>query len=183
MEESGYVRELRADDSAEARGRLENLQELIGVAREYESGENAGSLEDFLANVALISDLDSLDADTSYMTLMTMHSAKGLEFPIVFMTGLEEGVFPHTRALTDNDELEEERRLAYVGVTRAMERLFLSYAMRRSLSATRSRIRSRASSKKCRPSSTSVSFPRVHARRAAVGARSRSTRARAPGST
>ncbi len=133
MEESGYVRELRADDSAEARGRLENLQELIGVAREYESGENAGSLEDFLANVALISDLDTLDADTSYITLMTMHSAKGLEFPIVFMTGLEEGVFPHTRALTDNDELEEERRLAYVGVTRAMDRLFLSYAMRRSL--------------------------------------------------
>jgi DNA helicase II / ATP-dependent DNA helicase PcrA len=133
MEESGYVRELRADDSAEARGRLENLQELIGVAREYEGGENAGSLEDFLANVALISDLDTLDADASYMTLMTMHSAKGLEFPIVFMTGLEEGVFPHTRALTDNDELEEERRLAYVGVTRAMDRLFLSYAMRRSL--------------------------------------------------
>ncbi|MGA3035986.1 MAG: DUF3553 domain-containing protein [Vulcanimicrobiaceae bacterium] len=133
MEESGYVRELRADDSTEARGRLENLQELIGVAREYEAGENAGSLEDFLANVALISDLDTLDADTSYITLMTMHSAKGLEFPIVFMTGLEEGVFPHTRALTDNDELEEERRLAYVGVTRAMDRLFLSYAMRRSL--------------------------------------------------
>jgi DNA helicase-2/ATP-dependent DNA helicase PcrA len=134
MEESGYVRELRADDSAEARARLENLQELIGVARDYEANsEGAGALEDFLANVALISDLDALDGDVSYITLMTMHSAKGLEFPIVFMTGLEEGVFPHTRALTDNDDLEEERRLAYVGVTRAMDRLFLSYAMRRSL--------------------------------------------------
>ncbi|MBV8602159.1 MAG: DUF3553 domain-containing protein [Candidatus Eremiobacteraeota bacterium] len=133
MEESGYVRELRADDSAEARGRLENLQELIGVAREYEGGEVPGTLEDFLANVALISDLDALDPETSYITLMTLHSAKGLEFPIVFLTGLEEGVFPHTRALTDLDELEEERRLAYVGATRAMDRLFLSYAMRRSL--------------------------------------------------
>jgi DNA helicase-2/ATP-dependent DNA helicase PcrA len=137
MEESGYVRELRGDDSAEARSRLENLQELVGVAREYESSEGAGGLEDFLANLSLKSDLDELDTasrtDASYITLMTMHSAKGLEFPIVFMTGLEEGVFPHTRALTDNAELEEERRLAYVGVTRAMDRLFLSYAMRRSL--------------------------------------------------
>jgi DNA helicase-2/ATP-dependent DNA helicase PcrA len=135
MEESGYVRELRADDSAEARGRLENLQELVGVTREYEGGENAGTLEDFLANLSLKSDLDELDVEgnDSYITLMTMHSAKGLEFPIVFMTGLEEGVFPHTRALTDNTELEEERRLAYVGVTRAMDRLFFSYAMRRSL--------------------------------------------------
>ena len=133
MEDSGYVRELRADESAEARVRLENLQELIGVSREFEGGDNPGTLEDFLANVALISDLDALDPEASYITLMTMHSAKGLEFPIVFLTGLEEGVFPHSRALAEMAELEEERRLAYVGVTRAMDRLFLSYAMRRSL--------------------------------------------------
>jgi DNA helicase-2/ATP-dependent DNA helicase PcrA len=133
MEQSGYLRELQSDESVEGRGRLENLQELIGVAREFESGENAGSLEDFLANVALISDLDTLDPEASFVTLMTMHAAKGLEFPHVFISGLEEGVFPHTRALTDMTELEEERRLAYVAVTRARERLFLSYALRRSL--------------------------------------------------
>jgi DNA helicase-2/ATP-dependent DNA helicase PcrA len=133
MEESGYVRELQAEETAEARSRMENLQELIGVAREFESQENAGSLEDFLANVALVSDLDTLSAETSFVTLMTLHAAKGLESPVVFLTGLEEGVFPHNRALTDMTELEEERRLAYVGITRAMERLFLSYAMRRTL--------------------------------------------------
>ena len=133
MEESGYIRELQGEDTPDARVRLENLQELVGVAREFESQENAGTLDDFLANVALISDLDTLDPETSFVTLMTMHAAKGLEFPIVFLTGLEEGVFPHTRALTDMTELEEERRLAYVGVTRAMDRLYLSFAARRTL--------------------------------------------------
>jgi DNA helicase-2/ATP-dependent DNA helicase PcrA len=140
MEESGYVRELQAEDTSDSRARLENLQELVGLAKEFESvrstevtQENSGSLDDFLANVALVSDLDTLDPDTSFVRLMTMHSAKGLEFPIVFLTGFEDGVFPHNRALTDMVELEEERRLAYVGVTRAMERLYLSYAMRRTL--------------------------------------------------
>ena len=133
MEDSGYIRELQSEDTVDARARLENLQELVGVAREFESQENAGTLDDFLANIALISDLDTLDPDTSFVTLMTMHAAKGLEFPIVFLTGLEDGVFPHNRALTDMTELEEERRLAYVGITRAMERLYLSYAMRRTL--------------------------------------------------
>ena len=135
MEESGYLRELQADETPDGRARVENLQELVGVAREFEANpENAGStIDDFLANIALISDLDTLDPDTSFVTLMTMHAAKGLEFPIVFLTGLEEGVFPHTRALTDMTELEEERRLAYVGVTRAMDRLYLSYAARRTL--------------------------------------------------
>jgi DNA helicase-2/ATP-dependent DNA helicase PcrA len=112
---------------------MENLQELIGVAREYQSGDAEASVSGFLANIALISDLDSLDPDSSYVTLMTMHGAKGLEFSHVFLTGLEEGVFPHSRALADMTELEEERRLAYVGVTRAMDRLFLSYAQRRAL--------------------------------------------------
>jgi DNA helicase-2/ATP-dependent DNA helicase PcrA len=134
MEESGYLRELQADETPEGKGRLENLQELVGVAKEFENNpETGGTLEDFLANIALISDLDTLDADASFVTLMTMHAAKGLEFPHVFLTGLEEGVFPHTRALTDMTELEEERRLAYVGVTRAMDRLFLSFAGRRTL--------------------------------------------------
>jgi DNA helicase-2/ATP-dependent DNA helicase PcrA len=133
MEESGYLRELQADESNDGKARLENMQELIGVAKEYETGENAGSLDDFLANIALISDLDTLDPNASFVTLMTMHAAKGLEFPNVFLTGLEEGVFPHTRALTDMVELEEERRLAYVGVTRAMDRIFMSFAQRRTL--------------------------------------------------
>jgi DNA helicase-2/ATP-dependent DNA helicase PcrA len=133
MEESGYLRELQADETPEGKGRLENLQELVGVAKEFEKNPETGGLEDFLANIALISDLDTLDADASFVTLMTMHAAKGLEFPHVFLTGLEEGVFPHTRALTDTTELEEERRLAYVGVTRAMDRLFLSFAGRRTL--------------------------------------------------
>jgi DNA helicase-2/ATP-dependent DNA helicase PcrA len=134
MEESGYLRELKADETNEGRARIENLQELVGVAREFESNpEQRGTLDDFLANIALVSDVDALDAEASYVTLMTMHAAKGLEFPIVFLSGLEEGVFPHTRALTDQTELEEERRLAYVGVTRAMDRLYLSFAARRTL--------------------------------------------------
>jgi DNA helicase-2/ATP-dependent DNA helicase PcrA len=133
MEDSGYVRELQAEETHDARARIENLQELIGVAREYEGGEPEATLSGFLTNVALISDLDALDPESSYVTLMTMHGAKGLEFSHVFLTGLEEGVFPHSRALTDPTELEEERRLAYVGITRAMDRLFLSYAQRRAL--------------------------------------------------
>ena len=133
MERSGYVRELQSEDTHDARARLENLSELLGVAREYESSEEEPSLAGFLANIALVSDLDALDEDASYVTLMTLHSAKGLEFPNVFLTGLEEGVFPHSRTLTEPAELEEERRLAYVGVTRAIDRLFLTYAARRAL--------------------------------------------------
>jgi DNA helicase-2/ATP-dependent DNA helicase PcrA len=133
MERSGYVRELQGEDSHEARARLENLSELVGVAREYEAGDEDPSLAGFLANIALVSDLDALEEDASYVTLMTLHSAKGLEFPSVFLTGLEEGVFPHSRTLTEPTELEEERRLAYVGITRAIDRLFLTYAARRAL--------------------------------------------------
>jgi DNA helicase-2/ATP-dependent DNA helicase PcrA len=134
MEESGYLRELQADDTNEGRSRVENMHELISVAKEFESNPETGTtLDDFLANIALVSDLDTLDPDVSFVTLMTMHAAKGLEFPIVFLTGLEEGVFPHTRALTDMTELEEERRLAYVGVTRAMDRIYMSFAARRTL--------------------------------------------------
>ncbi len=133
MERSGYVRELQSEDSHDARARLENLSELIGVAREYEARDEEPSLAGFLANIALVSDLDTLEEDASYVTLMTLHSAKGLEFSSVFLTGLEEGVFPHSRTLTEPAELEEERRLAYVGITRAIDRLFLTYAARRAL--------------------------------------------------
>jgi len=133
MEGSGYVRELQAEDTHDARARLENLHELVGVAREYEANDPDPSLAGFLANVALISDLDALEDDASYVTLMTAHAAKGLEFTSVFMTGLEEGVFPHSRALNDTTELEEERRLAYVGLTRAIDRIFLTFAFRRAL--------------------------------------------------
>jgi DNA helicase-2/ATP-dependent DNA helicase PcrA len=133
MEESGYIRELQNEETHDSRARLENLQELVGVAREYEANEAEPSLEGFLSNLALISDLDALDPEASYVTLMTLHGAKGLEFSHVFLTGMEEGVFPHSRALTDMTELEEERRLAYVGVTRAMDRLFISYAQRRTI--------------------------------------------------
>ncbi|HEY5339786.1 MAG TPA: UvrD-helicase domain-containing protein [Candidatus Aquilonibacter sp.] len=134
MEESGYLHEMQADDTNDGRSRVENLQELVSVAREFEMNPEAGStLEDFLANIALVSDLDTLEPDASFVTLMTLHGAKGLEYPIVFLTGLEEGVFPHTRALTDDVELEEERRLAYVGMTRAMDHVYLTFAARRML--------------------------------------------------
>ncbi len=133
MEGSGYVRELQAEDTHDGRARLENLHELVGVAREYEANDPDPTLSGFLANVALISDLDALEDDASYVTLMTAHAAKGLEFTSVFMTGLEEGVFPHSRALNDTTELEEERRLAYVGLTRAIDRIFLTFAFRRAL--------------------------------------------------
>ncbi len=133
MEESGYVRELQSEDTHDARARLENLQELVGVARDYEANDEEPSLAGFLANIALVSDLDALEEDASYVTLMTLHSAKGLEFSNVFLTGLEEGVFPHSRTLTEPEELEEERRLAYVGITRAIDRLYLTYAARRAL--------------------------------------------------
>ena len=134
MEDSGYLRELQGDDTNEGRARVENMTELITVAKEFEANTETGeSLDDFLANIALVSDLDTLDPETSFVTLMTMTASKGLEFPIVFLTGLEEGVFPNTKALTDMAELEEERRLAYVGMTRAMDRIYLSFAARRTL--------------------------------------------------
>ena len=134
MEETGYLQEMQADDTNDGRARVENLQELVGVAREFENNpETTSTLEDFLANIALVSDLDTLEPDASYVTLMTLHGAKGLEFPIVFLTGLEEGVFPHNRAVIDESEMEEERRLAYVGMTRAMDRAYLSFASRRML--------------------------------------------------
>ncbi|MEO7804583.1 MAG: UvrD-helicase domain-containing protein [Actinomycetota bacterium] len=133
-ERSGYMAELAADRSIEALGRVENLKELAGFAGEFsERAPTETPLDDFLAQISLVSDQDDYDEEETAVTLMTLHIAKGLEFPVVFIMGLEDGVFPHMRSLGDPKELEEERRLAYVGVTRAKERLYLTHAWHRSL--------------------------------------------------
>ncbi len=170
LERTGYLAELEAERSVEAAGRIENLRELIGVAKEFddalERGEVLGAaatavasatgaddqddreeqaveappipvgvprLQAFLEALSLVTDIDDYDAEQSVVTLMTLHSAKGLEFPVVFVTGMEENVFPHVRSLGDPDALDEERRLCYVGITRARERLYLCHAWCRSL--------------------------------------------------
>ncbi len=133
MQASGYLDELRAERTEEAQSRLENLQEFVNVTTSYDDREEERSLAGFLENVALISDVDSLNEDGNAVTLMTLHSSKGLEFKVVFLMGLEEGVFPHSRSKNNDEELEEERRLAYVGMTRAEEELYLTYAQRRAL--------------------------------------------------
>jgi DNA helicase II / ATP-dependent DNA helicase PcrA len=162
--------ELEAERSIEAAGRIENLRELVGVAREFDEAlergdivgaaansvaaaagaddaETAGGddappavvpvgiprIQAFLEALSLVTDMDDYDAEQSAVTLMTLHSAKGLEFPVVFMTGMEENVFPHVRSLGDPDQLDEERRLCYVGITRARERLYLCHAWCRNL--------------------------------------------------
>jgi ATP-dependent DNA helicase UvrD/PcrA len=130
---TGLREALRREGRAEAESRLENLDELIVAAEEFAGRTEGADLGAFLDSVALIADVDELEEARPAATLMTLHSAKGLEFPAVFLTGLEEGVFPHGRALDDEDGVEEERRLAYVGLTRAKERLFLSYAAERRL--------------------------------------------------
>jgi len=127
LERSGYMAELEAAQGVEADGRRENLLELIGMARESET------IDEFLEHVALLSDIDNLDETESTVTLMTLHAAKGLEFPVVFIVGMEDGVFPHIRSLGEPAELEEERRLAYVGITRAEKRLVLTSAWSRML--------------------------------------------------
>jgi DNA helicase-2/ATP-dependent DNA helicase PcrA len=130
IDDSGYLGELEAEDTVESHGRVENLGELVGSAREFTV------LDEFLEQVSLVADTDELpdgEAADDQVVLMTLHSAKGLEFPVVFIVGVEEGVFPHNRALTEPDEMEEERRLAYVGITRAMRRLFISHAWSRML--------------------------------------------------
>ncbi|MGA2926008.1 MAG: UvrD-helicase domain-containing protein, partial [Solirubrobacteraceae bacterium] len=138
LEETGYLEALRAERTIEAQGRIENLQELINVAIEHDTGagEQASSLADFLQQIALISDADTRTDDDGLVTLMTLHNAKGLEYPIVFIIGCEEGVFPHSRAL-DEGGLEEERRLCYVGITRAERDLYLTYARTRTVFGAR----------------------------------------------
>ncbi len=136
LSSSGYVDMLKAEHSQEALGRLENLQELLNVTAEYDATTDEPSLGGFLESVSLVADVDSLSGDGDAVTLMTLHSAKGLEFPAVFMTGLEEGVFPHSRSLGSDSEIEEERRLCYVGMTRARQELHLVHAHRRSVYGT-----------------------------------------------
>jgi DNA helicase-2/ATP-dependent DNA helicase PcrA len=164
LEQTGYLAELEAERSIEARGRVENLQELVGVCREFDAALDAGDvtglpgiagvgtadtpagdivipegiarIQAFLEAISLVTDLDDTDGEAgeqSAVTLMTLHTAKGLEYPVVFLTGMEDGVFPHSRSLGDPDELEEERRLCYVGITRARERLYLCHAWSRML--------------------------------------------------
>lgn len=129
--ESGYLEELEAEGTVEAEARIENLREFISVAREFSISEEEQTLENFLTHVALISDVDQTELGNEKVTLMTLHAAKGLEFPIVFLAGMEEGIFPHSRTLMDEKEIEEERRLAYVGITRAKKELFLTASRQR----------------------------------------------------
>ncbi|GGH33378.1 DNA helicase PcrA [Paenibacillus segetis] len=138
LEMSHYRLELQNENTLESRSRLENIDEFLSVTMEFEKNSEDKTLVSFLTDLALIADIDSMndtedDKPGDAVVLMTMHSAKGLEFPVVFIVGMEEGVFPHSRAFLDNEELEEERRLAYVGITRAEEKLFLSCAQMRTL--------------------------------------------------
>ena len=132
LDRSGYLRELREERSEEADGRIENLMELVSAAREYEAADPDAGLPGFVDRLALLSDVDKPEGSrAAKVLLMTLHSAKGLEFPLVVIAGLEEGLFPHSRASEDEAELEEERRLCYVGITRARRELFLTSAARR----------------------------------------------------
>lgn len=135
LKKTGYEEMLKIEKTLEAESRLENLQEFLSVAQNFEKESDEQTLVAFLTDLTLVSDLDSLDeVDESHqVTLMTLHSAKGLEFPVVFLIGMEEGLFPHSRALNDEEEMEEERRLAYVGITRAEKRLYLTRAQSRML--------------------------------------------------
>ena len=134
LDRSGYLAELQASTDLQDESRIENLKELVSVAREYDSRNPDGTLADFLEQVALVADADQIPDGEDHgglVTLMTLHTAKGLEFPVVFLTGLEENVFPHERSSGDERELAEERRLAYVGITRAQQRLYLTRAVAR----------------------------------------------------
>ncbi len=141
LDKTGYLTDLRKEDSIENQSRLENLQEFINVVKEFEqddflidSEDDLGMLGNFLSQVALVSDVDEVKDEEESVTLMTLHAAKGLEFPVVFMVGMEDGIFPHGRSIAfgvSNSELEEERRLMYVGITRAKEKLYLTHAKSR----------------------------------------------------
>ncbi len=133
MEESGYLRSLQTEGTVEAESRLENLREFLSITVEFERESDDKSLAAFLETVALVADVDQFHQENDGVVLMTIHAAKGLEFPVVFLVGMEEGVFPHSRSLLEPAELEEERRLCYVGMTRARQRLFLTFAGMRML--------------------------------------------------
>lgn len=133
MEDSGYIDDLKKQGTDEAQDRLQNVVELFNAVKQFEEENDEPSLGNFLENASLSSDLDNLEEGEKAVSLMTLHSAKGLEFPVVFLVGMEQGLLPHTRSLDDPEGLEEERRLCYVGITRAQERLYLSYARERRL--------------------------------------------------
>ncbi len=131
VDELGILRDYKQEGTIDSLSRWENVQELLSAISEFTDQAPNGSLESFLEEVSLVSDVDTWDEERNVVTLMTLHSAKGLEFPVVFITGLEEGLFPLQAALQDRAELEEERRLFYVGMTRAMRKVFLSFTRRR----------------------------------------------------
>ena len=134
LERTGYTESLESSSDLQDASRVENLKELVSVAREFDGSHDAGTLAEFLEQVSLVADADEIPEGEDHgglVTMMTLHTAKGLEFPVVFLTGLEEEVFPHQRSLTNPKELEEERRLAYVGITRAEQRLYLTRALAR----------------------------------------------------
>ena len=137
MDDSGYIQDLKAHGTDEDLDRAQNVQELYNAVLQFEEDSDDKTLEAFLANASLASDLDNLDEQQARVSLMTLHSSKGLEFPVVFLVGLEQGLFPNHRSLEDPAAIEEERRLCYVGVTRAQERLFISYARERRLYGNR----------------------------------------------
>ncbi|MBM2841534.1 MAG: UvrD/REP helicase [Bacteroidetes bacterium] len=131
VDELGILREFKEENTMESLARRENIQELISALREFNDTRQGAGLEDFLEEVSLVSDVDMAEFGHNAVTLMTLHAAKGLEFPVVFITGLEEGLFPVSNAMMEPKELEEERRLFYVGITRAMQKLHLLYALAR----------------------------------------------------
>jgi len=133
LNKTGYMEELRNEHTAQAQSRIDNLMELMSVGQEFAKTEEENNLENFLGHVALVSDIDDAELGEDAITLMTLHSSKGLEFPIVFLAGMEEGIFPHARTLMNEEEVEEERRLCYVGITRAEKQLFLSNAKMRTI--------------------------------------------------
>lgn len=133
MNDSGYIDELQKEQTPQDEARLENLRELLSVAKDFAATEDENTLDNFLSHVSLVSDVDNADTTDDKVTLMTLHSAKGLEFPVVFMAGMEEGLFPHSRTLMDESEIEEERRICYVGITRARRKLYLTNARMRTI--------------------------------------------------
>ena len=126
---TGILAQWEGRDNPEDRARLENLEEFLSVTTQFERDNPGEGLFAFLENLALMSEVDTYEEDAEAVTMMTLHAAKGLEFPVVFLVGMEDGIFPHARSLDDPNQLEEERRLCYVGITRAQERLYLTYTM------------------------------------------------------
>lgn len=133
LKKTNYIRSLELEETTQAENRIENLDEFLTVAMEFEEEFADNSLSEFLESITLSSDIDSMEEINEYVTLMTLHSAKGLEFPVVFLVGMEEGVFPSYKSIGENKDMEEERRLCYVGVTRAKEYLYLTCAKQRTI--------------------------------------------------